>query len=239
MCGIVGLFLKNSTLEPELGALVADMLGVLSDRGPDSAGFAVYGDAQPKRIKVTLRVAGLSEAEALFSDMESALACPAEFVIRDSHAVLSIPVSVEAAVRVWLSENRPDIRIVGAGRRMELFKEVGWPKEVADRFGLSGMSGTHAIGHTRMATESSVTTDGAHPFSTGSDQCLVHNGSLSNHNTVRRELMHAGYRFATDNDTEVAAVYLTAKLRDGLSLREALAGSLRDLDGVYTFGVGA
>src|SRR5258706_12464017 len=167
MCGIVGLFLKDLTLEPELGALVADMLGVLSDRGPDSAGFAVYGDPHPKLIKLTLGVAGgLGDAEALFGDMESALACPAEFVIRDSHAVLSIPVSVEAAVRVWLSENRPDIRIVGAGRRMELFKEVGWSKEVADRFGLSGMSGTHSSGHTRLATGSPVTTHRAHPFST-------------------------------------------------------------------------
>lgn len=239
MCGIVGLFLKNSTLEPELGALVADMLGVLSDRGPDSAGFAVYGDAQPKRIKLTLRVVGgLSDAEALFGDMETALACPAEFVIRDSHAVLSIPVSVEAAVRGWLSENRPDIRIVGAGRRMELFKEVGWPKEVAERFGLSGMSGTHAIGHTRMATESSVTTDGAHPFSTGSDQCLVHNGSLSNHNDVRRKLRHEGLTFETDNDSEVAAGYLTWRMREGASLRQALETSLDDLDGFYTFVVG-
>jgi len=215
------------------------MLGVLSDRGPDSAGFAVYGDPHPKRIKLTLRVAGgLGDAEALFGDMESALAFPAEFVIRDSHAVLSIPVSVEAAVRVWLSENRPDIRIVGTGRRMELFKEVGWPKEVADRFGLSAMSGTHAIGHTRMATESSVTTDGAHPFSTGSDQCLVHNGSLSNHNDVRRKLRHEGLTFETDNDSEVAAGYLTWRMREGASLRQALETSLDDLDGFYTFVVG-
>src|SRR5882757_10263006 len=126
MCGIVGLFLKNSTLELELGALVAGMLGVLSDRGPDSAGFAVYGDAQPKTIKLTLRIAGgLRDAEAFFADMESALAVPAKFVVRDSHVMLSIPASFEAAVRVWLIENRSDIRIVGAGRRMQLFKEVG------------------------------------------------------------------------------------------------------------------
>jgi glutamate synthase domain-containing protein 1 len=239
MCGIVGLFLKNSKLEPELGALVADMLGVLSDRGPDSAGFAVYSDAQPKMIKLTLRIAGgLRDAEAFFADMESTLAVPAKFVVRDSHVVLSIPTSFQAAVRVWLSENRSDIRIVGAGRRMQLFKEVGWPKDVADRFGLSAMRGTHAIGHTRMATESSVTTDGAHPFSTGSDQCLVHNGSLSNHNDVRRQLRHEGLTFETDNDSEVAAGYLTWRMREGASLRQALEASLDDLDGFYTFVVG-
>ena len=121
---------------------------------------------------------------------------------------------------------------------MELYKEVGRPADVAEKFALAAMSGTHGIGHTRMATESAVTTDGAHPFSTGPDQCLVHNGSLSNHNALRRELRRRGYGFATDNDTEVAAVYLTARMQDGLSLGDALRGSLADLDGFYTFVVG-
>jgi glutamate synthase domain-containing protein 1 len=121
---------------------------------------------------------------------------------------------------------------------MELYKEVGAPAEVARQFDLAGMQGSHGIGHTRMATESAVTTDGAHPYSTGTDQCLVHNGSLSNHNALRRELRRLGYGFATENDTEVAAVYLTARLHDGLSLEAALAGSLHELDGFYTFVVG-
>jgi glutamate synthase domain-containing protein 1 len=170
--------------------------------------------------------------------MESALAFPAEFVVRDSHIVLSIPSLVEAKARAWLAEHRPEIRVVGAGRRMQLFKEVGWPEEVAERFCLSEMSGTHAIGHTRMATESSVTTDGAHPFSTGSDQCLVHNGSLSNHHDVGRKLRREGLTFETDNDSEVAAGYLTWRMREGASLRQALEASLDDLDGFYTFVVG-
>jgi glutamate synthase domain-containing protein 1 len=100
------------------------------------------------------------------------------------------------------------------------------------------MRGTHAIGHTRMATESSVTTDGAHPFSTGLDQCLVHNGSLSNHNALRRTLTREGLTFETQNDSEVAAGYLTWRMREGSSLREALQASLDDLDGFYTFVVG-
>ncbi|MEJ0017680.1 MAG: class II glutamine amidotransferase [Acetobacteraceae bacterium] len=106
------------------------------------------------------------------------------------------------------------------------------------RFGLAGMAGTHAIAHTRMATESAVTTEGAHPFSTGRDQCLVHNGSLSNHNGVRRRLAREGLHMATENDTEVAAGYLTWRMHAGARLDEALHAALEDLDGFYTFVVG-
>jgi glutamate synthase domain-containing protein 1 len=141
-------------------------------------------------------------------------------------------------VRAALARSAPAVEIVGAGRRMEIFKEVGRPDAVARRFGLSEMTGTHAIGHTRMATESAVTTDGAHPFTTGPDQCLVHNGSLSNHNSVRRELLRRGLAFRTENDSEVAAGYITSKLREGLSLDRALDACLGELDGFYTFVVG-
>ena len=138
----------------------------------------------------------------------------------------------------WLAREAPEIDVVGRGHRMELYKEVGLPATVAERFGLAAMTGTHAIGHTRMATELAVTTDGAHPYSTGADQCLVHNGSLSNHNNLRRILRREGFSFETENDTEVAAAYLSWKMREGLSLGEALKGSLADLDGFYTFVVG-
>jgi len=238
MCGIVGLFLKNTALEPELGALIAPMLDIMSDRGPDSAGFAVYGAGQKGRIKLTLR---FPEAASEHSDLLAALktAAPsAEIEPRDTHAILSIPESAEAAVRAWLAEMHPEIHIAGAGHRMELYKEVGRPDRVSQMFKLASMTGTHAIGHTRMATESSVTTNGAHPFSTGPDQCLVHNGSLSNHNAVRRMLKHEGLSFETENDSEVAAGYLTWRMREGMTLRHALETSLADLDGFYTFVVG-
>ena len=107
-----------------------------------------------------------------------------------------------------------------------------------DRFSISKMSGTHGIGHTRMATESIVTTMGAHPFSTGNDQCLVHNGSLSNHNSLRRSLEKEGVLFETENDTEVGAAYISNELNKGNSLKEALETSLIDLDGFFTFLVG-
>src|SRR3990170_4281190 len=124
------------------------------------------------------------------------------------------------------------------GEVIEIYKETGLPEEFAAAFHLEDFTGTHALGHTRMATESRVTTEGSHPFSTGLDLCLVHNGSLSNHNTLRRNLRREGIEFQTENDTEVAAGYLAWRLREGASLEGALEGCLDDLDGFYTFAVG-
>ena len=144
-----------------------------------------------------------------------------------------------AALREWLERTVPDLRITSSGAVLEIYKEVGLPAEVLDIFGISEVSGTHVVGHTRMATESAVTTEGAHPFNTGDDLCLVHNGSLSNHHRLREWLReNAGIRFQTENDTEVAAGYLTWKLREGATIPEALEAAIADLDGFYTFAVG-
>ena len=231
MCGIAGLFLKNKALEPELGNLTATMLGVLSDRGPDSAGFAIYGAGTPGNMKLTLRGPAHYDFPALAAGLGIS------YSLHDDHAVFTFPLAREAEIRAALA-TCPEIAIVAAGTRMELFKGVGLPRDVSNRFGLAKMSGSHAIGHTRMATESAVTTEGAHPFSTGPDQCLVHNGSLSNHNDVRRKLIREHIIFETQNDTEVAAGYLSWKLREGAKLNEALNAALKDLDGFYTFVVG-
>ncbi len=236
MCGIVGLYLKDRALEPELGALLAGMLGTLCDRGPDSAGFAVYGGAAPGAIKLTVRGPRGSDFAAVVRRLEAGgLNIP--YVVRDTHLVLTVPTAQEAVVRRSVAM-MPELTVVGSGRRMEIFKEVGRPDHVAARFGLDTMSGTHGIGHTRMATESAVTTDGAHPFTTGPDQCLVHNGSLSNHNALRRELSRQGLSFQTENDTEVAAGYMSWRMREGATLEQALNSWLAALDGFYTFVVG-
>ena len=237
MCGIVGLFLKDPTLEPELGRLTATMLATMSDRGPDSAGFAVYGAGEPGQTKLTLRGTSPLDIEERAAAIEAAFP-GAQTALHDTHAVISVPKQEVEALVKWLEREAPGTEIVGRGARMEIFKEVGLPAQVAERFGLASMRGTHAIGHTRMATESAVTTDGAHPYSTGKDQCLVHNGSLSNHNNLRRALKREGLKFETENDTEVAAGYLTWRMREGLSLGDALKVSLDDLDGFYTFVVG-
>ena len=237
MCGIVGLYLKNPALEPRLGALLSGMLATMTDRGPDSAGFAVYG-SDDAGVKLTLRGRDGAHLTEALARMEAAFDRPFETTARDTHAVLSAPADQEPRIRDWLKENAPEIDVVSAGRRMEIYKEVGLPAEVATRFDLASMTGSHAIGHTRMATESAVTTNGAHPFSTGRDECLVHNGSLSNHNGMRRRLVREGLTFATQNDTEVAAGYLSWRMREGASLKEALEASLTDLDGFFTFVVG-
>lgn len=239
MCGIVGLFIKDQALEPDLGHLLSGMLTTMSDRGPDSAGFAVYGAPERGRGKITVQSSTPDTAFAGLADaMSTAIEAPATLERRSSHAVLRVPADKADAAGEAIRASHPDVRVLGAGDVMEIYKETGHPTAVAARFGLDRMRGTHGIGHTRMATESAVTTLGAHPFSTGSDQCLVHNGSLSNHNNLRREMKREGMRFETENDSEVAAAYLTTQMSKGLSLGQALEKSLHDLDGFYTFVVG-
>jgi methylamine---glutamate N-methyltransferase subunit A len=213
------------------------MLGALSDRGPDSAGFAVFGAETPGHLKFTVRPPMSFDLDRLLQALRDELGGPVTHRLHGTHVVLSIPVDRAAAVRRVLASYR-ELDTVGVGRRMEIFKEVGRPEDVTRQFGLEAMSGSHAIGHTRMATESAVTTNGAHPFTTGDDQCLVHNGSLSNHCGVRRELIKKGLSFQTENDTEVAAGFVAAKLRDGGSLQQAMEACLDSLDGFYTFVIG-
>lgn len=232
MCGIVGLFLKDQALQGELGALLTDMLVTMSDRGPDSAGIAVYRGAGDGKVKITVQS---PDPDTDFDGLEAALG--AEVIRVDTHAIVSCAPGDAAAMRDRIRA-MPQLRVMSAGDAIEIYKEVGLPQSVADRFHIPDLRGTHGIGHTRMATESAVTTLGAHPFSTGPDQCLVHNGSLSNHNSLRRKLARQGVEVATENDTEVAAAYLTWKMNQGANLGEALEMGVRDLDGFYTFVVG-
>ncbi len=239
MCGIVGLFIKDKSLEPRLGELTAQMLSTMCERGPDSAGFAVYGAPENGKAKLTVQSAN---ADVDFAGLDKALGkaigAPVEFERKETHAVLTVPAGKLEDTRAAIKADHPGVRIMSAGEVIEIYKEVGWPTDVSERFHLKEMSGSHAIGHTRMATESAVTTLGAHPFSTGSDQCLVHNGSLSNHNSLKRQLKHDGMTFETENDSEVAAAYLTWRMKQGMNLGEALEKSLDDLDGFFTFVVG-
>src|SRR5438552_8175485 len=239
MCGIVGLFAKSTEVEERLGAHLASMLAQMSDRGPDSAGVAVYRDpVTTGSSKLTLHSADPHERwDELGAVLADEFGGSPEPHTRSSHAV--VVVDAEAAdVEEWVRVNRPYLRIMSAGSVIEIYKETGSPREFVRRFALDGLQGTHALGHTRMATESRVTTEGSHPFSTGLDLCLVHNGSLSNHNRLRENLRREGIEFQTENDTEVAAGYLAWRLREGAELEEALESCLKDLDGFYTFLVG-
>jgi glutamate synthase domain-containing protein 1 len=234
MCGIAGLFSKSEGVSEALGRHLSDMLLQLSDRGPDSAGVAFYRNpAPPEHTKVSLFS---PDPRQDWTGVSRALGVGLPEV-HGSHAVLVIEADAADAV-VWLRERYPELRVMSAGEVIEIYKEAGRPERFVEGFGLAELRGTHALGHTRMATESKVTTDGSHPFSTGLDLCLVHNGSLSNHNRLRERLRAEGIEFQTENDTEVAAGYLTWRLREGASLEAALEGCLHDLDGFYTFAVG-
>ena len=238
MCGIVGLYAKNPELRPRLGELVSPMLIELGDRGPDSAGLAVYRrpvGGGGSKITVHHEDPGY-DWTALRDGLAAECGSDVEIGVRASHATLTSPLPPARAER-WVAEQHPELRVMSVGDTIELYKEKGLPEEVVNRFGFREMDGSHALGHTRMATESAVTTEHSHPFSTGLDLCLVHNGSLSNHNRLRRELRRRGITFQTDNDTEVAAGYLTWRLREGDALDEALEAAIEDLDGFYTFAV--
>jgi glutamate synthase domain-containing protein 1 len=239
MCGIVGLFSKSPAVSEHLGAHLAEMLVQLGDRGPDSAGVAIYRDpAPPGSCKVSLfsPEAGY-DWEALGTELGGAFGPDAAPEVHATHAVFVLDTDADEA-QAYLHEHHPELRVMSAGSAIEIYKEAGLPEVVVAQFGLEDMQGSHALGHTRMATESRVTTEHSHPFSTGLDLCLVHNGSLSNHNTLRRMLRREGIGFQTDNDTEVAAGYLTWRLHEGDTLETALERCLDDLDGFYTFAVG-
>ena len=232
MCGVVGLFLKDKSLEPQLGSFLSEMLVSMTGRGPDSAGIAVYREADDGMFKITVQ----SDApDKHFSDPAKNLSCQVEPV--DTHAILTCSENTASDI-IEKIQTMPELRIMSQGKSIEIYKEVGLPEDVVSRFDIGSLQGTHGIGHTRLATESEITTIGAHPFSTGHDQCLVHNGALSNHNSLRRFLSDKGVRVTSKCDTESAAAYLTMKMEEGAALGEALEAGLHDIDGCYTFVVG-
>ena len=243
MCGIVGLLVKTPALKERLGELMVPMLIGMTERGPDSAGLAVFADRLAGEGRKLSLYSGLTDEGADFNwhglthALKEHLDVDAHIDAKHNHAVLSFAVAPEMVKR-WLHEHHPKLHILSTGRTIDLYKDIGTPAQVAERYDFKSMKGSHLVGHTRMATESAVTTLGAHPFSTGADQCLVHNGSLSNHNNLRRELVKAGMAFETQNDSEVAAAYLTAEMAAGKDLGQALEGALGDLDGFFTFVVG-
>lgn len=239
MCGIAGLYTKTDGLRSQLGAQLAQMLEQLSFRGPDSAGAAFYREPAPAgSCKVSLHSPasdpGWAQVGAALERQFGGASAPR---VRATHAVFVVNADAED-VQAWLRSEHPELTLMSAGQTIEIYKRAGLPTDFVRRFDLASIEGSHALGHTRMATESRVTTEHSHPFSTGLDLCLVHNGSLSNHNRLRRTLEREGIRFQTDNDTEVAAGYLTWRMRDGATLEQALDGCMDDLDGFYTFAVG-
>ncbi|CAB3732287.1 class II glutamine amidotransferase [Paraburkholderia rhynchosiae] len=243
MCGIVGLLVKTPALRAQLGQLMVPMLIGMTERGPDSAGLAVFGNVVGDSQRKLSLYAGFTEAghdfdwNALLDALHSAIDVDARAESKGNHAVLTVNGHVEA-VKAWLNERFPKLFLLSTGRSIDLYKDIGSPAEVAQRYDFSKLTGSHLVGHTRMATESAVTPDRAHPFTAGEDFCLVHNGSLSNAHGVRRKLEPQGIRFQTDNDTEAACRFLEWRLREGDELPVALQKGFEELDGFYTFLMG-
>ena len=234
MCGIVGIYLKSKKFEKDLGKMLSGMLINMESRGPDSAGFAIYKKEKKQEFKYSICINNLA-----FEKFKKDISKKIKYnkILKNSDHVILSSKEIPKKVLSILSELR-GISLVGYGKSIEIFKQIGNPKDVVKKFNLENFSGTHGIGHTRMATESAVTTLGAHPFNTGSDLCLVHNGSLSNHNNLRRTLVKDGIEFKSQNDTEVAAGYISNHLSSKKNLKETLMSGLGDLDGFYTFITG-
>ena len=221
--------------------MLAAMLVQMTERGPDSAGVAIYRDpVDDGHSKITLQSGAGDDTDwdGIHARIRDALDSGATLSPLANHAVVTLK-GDGAQAADWMVANLDGVNITGIGGAIEIYKEKGLPCDVITRFDLPAMSGSHALGHTRMATESAVTTEHSHPFSTGLDLCLVHNGSLSNHNRLREKLRAEGIRFQTDNDSEVAAGYLTWRLSQGATLVEAMQAALKDLDGFYTFAIGS
>lgn len=242
MCGIAALQLRNPLLHPQMGSMLSSMMCQIVDRGPDSAGLAVYNT--PGLVSdgtSTLSLLGKDQGMAV-ADIRASLdallpsgAAAAVRVVGDT-TLVSAAVATGLLVKA-VSETVPGSTIIGRGEHVAVMKSVGHPMEIAAEHGLEAMAGSQGLSHTRMATESAVTAGGSHPFSVADDLCLVHNGSFSNHATVRRDLKREGVVFDSDNDTEVGARYVASRLQQGDTLEEALVNLGKVLDGFYTLVV--
>jgi methylamine---glutamate N-methyltransferase subunit A len=235
MCGIIGFLAKDVGSRESLGQMIVPMFNCMAERGPDSAGLACFGPpVSPDRRRFSLfapardydwpaLATALGQATTELSDVRGC----------ENHAILVSAIAPER-LRSWLRANAPIVRVLSVGRAITVYKDTGDPIDVARRYRFAALGGTHAIGHTRMATESSISPAHAHPFTAGEDFSLVHNGSLSNPYMLRRTLEADGLAFETDNDSEAACRYLEWRMRKGESLDEALAGGFDDLDGFFT-----
>jgi methylamine---glutamate N-methyltransferase subunit A len=239
MCGIVGLVVKKPALRDQLGALMVPMLIGMTERGPDSAGLAVYTNPVSGRQHKISLYSGLHAIDwpELLGLVRARFEQPHEMSVLGNHAVLTTEADADQLV-AWLKQTVPAVSVLSVGKSIDLYKDVGAPGDIARRYQFNTLAGTHLVAHTRMATESAVTPAHAHPFTAGRDFCLVHNGSLSNPHLVRKHLEPLGIEFETDNDTEAACRFFEWRLREGDDLKKAVERGFSQLDGFFTFLMG-
>ena len=220
MCGIAALQLRNPRLHPQMGSLLSSMMCQIVDRGPDSAGLAVYDTpGLVSQGTATLSLLGKDQGMPvgdITAALETLLPVSAATAVRVVGDTTLVSAAVDTGLLVKaVSETLPGSTIIGRGEHVAVMKSVGHPMDIAAEHGLEAMAGSQGLSHTRMATESAVTAGGSHPFSVADDLCLVHNGSFSNHATIRRDLLREGVVFDSDNDTEVGARYIASRLQQG------------------------
>lgn len=239
MCGIVGLLVKKPELRDRLGELMLPMLLGMTERGPDSAGLAVFtAPVAEDWLKFSLYSTDPEFDWIAFEDAaRHHLAKDTRMAVQVNHAILESTTPAEK-VKDWLRHAYPQLHLLSVGQCIDLYKDIGTPAEVAARYDFAQLNGSHLVGHTRMATESAVTPAHAHPFTAGEDWCLVHNGSLSNPYSIRRKLEPLGIQFETDNDTEAACRYFEWRMREGDDLATTIHKGFEELDGFFTFLMG-
>ncbi len=250
MCGIVGLIHKGKS--SNVGGEMTAMLQALKHRGPDSTGYAVYGEPTEGNFIMRLKVAeaeDMARGRGIHQVIKDRIAEVETILAEHGAEVKSKANATEYALRYVLShdgdtaemaahiEETEGVEILSLGNGLELIKDLGDAAEVAGMYGLNNFTGTHGIGHTRMATESDVDIRSAHPYWAFpyNDISVVHNGQITNYWTMRREMERMGHRFMSDCDSELLAVYTAHNLANGMALENSLRTSIEEIDGVFTY----
>jgi glutamate synthase domain-containing protein 1 len=235
MCGIIGFLDKRGGAERPAGRTLLAMLQALSCRGPDSAGVALFGP--PAGWQLRLSAPAGQEAGAVVAGLRDLGVA----VVRDyGNGVYDAQLTSKAdpgTVEEQIQRRLPGSEAICLGRRLSLFKQVGSPQQLEAAYGISKLTGTHGIGHTRLSTESRVDLSHSQPFWAHGvpDLATVHNGHITNYHKLRRQYEQRGYRFYTENDSEIIGVYLRDRMAAGLSLTDALRSSLDDFDGSFSY----
>jgi len=251
MCGIAGLIWKGG-VSSDIGTEMTEMLQALKHRGPDSTGFALYGKRVEGVLILRFKVAEQEEMKTGFDILRQVVERKTAVDARLEEMgaeVIEREEATEYAFRYHFKfdgdlkrlidyiEDIDQVEILSVGSALELIKDLGNAAVVSEQYGLKGFHGTHAIGHTRMATESDVDIRSAHPYWAYpfNDVAVVHNGQLTNYWTNRRDLERRGHRFVSDCDSELIAVYIANRIDQGDELEAAMARSISELDGVFTY----
>ena len=250
MCGIAGLIHRGKS--SNIGQEMTAMLQALKHRGPDSTGFALYGQPEGERHVVSLKFAeqeDMAKGFDIHDQIRTRKASVDERLAEFGALVHEDIEATEYAHRYVISfdgdlkrlvdyiEDVEGVEILSVGHGLELIKDLGDARSVSDQYAIGGFQGSHGIGHTRMATESDVDIRSAHPYWAYpfNDVSVVHNGQLTNYWSYRRILERQGRRFMSDCDSELIAVYIADQIDRGSDLEESLHRSVHELDGVFTY----